>query len=126
MGEEKENKVWLGEDGIIYAEVVKVDSEEDAYEILEGIKKILKKSSRKMKIFIDIMTSTIIASSQFRKECGEKIKELYEDIGFERTAICGITVIPRTIAFFVIKASGVKNIEIFKTKKEALKWLKEP
>ena len=125
MEDKSENRVWIGKDGIIYVKMVKATVEEDAFEILGKIEEALRKSPPKTKILISILTSSIVKSSQFRKKCGEKIKELYENIGFGRTAIFGLTVIPRAIAKFIIAASGVKNIKIFNNEKEALKWLKE-
>ena len=78
-----------------------------------------------MKILISILTSSIIKSSRFRKKCAEKIKKIYEDTGFRKAAIFGLTLIPRSIANFIIVASGVENVKIFSDKKDALKWLKK-
>jgi hypothetical protein len=50
---------------------------------------------------------------------------VYENTKFGKTAIFGLTVIPRAIAKFIIVASGVKNIKVFSDEKKALKWLKE-
>lgn len=125
MEEKEKNKVWLGDDGVIYLEVVTSTNEEEIFEILKNAEEIIARLPRKAKIMIDIQTSSIIHSSKFRKECGERIRELYDKQGFEKAAIFCINIVLRTIASFIIIASGVKNIKIFKTKEQALKWLKE-
>jgi hypothetical protein len=124
MGDKSENKVWTGRDGILYVKVIKTSVEEDVFEILGKIEEALKKSPPKTKILVSMLSSSIIKSSKFRNKCGEKIKKLYKNIGFGKAAIFGLNVTLRTIAKFIIVASGIKNIKVFSSEKEALKWLK--
>lgn len=50
---------------------------------------------------------------------------MYKNPGFEKIAICGVSTIVRMASLFVAKATKLTNIRTFKTKEQALKWLKE-
>jgi hypothetical protein len=126
MEEKKQNKVWIGDDGIVYAEVKRAVVEQDAYILLMEVKKILQQVSGKAKILIDITTDSVIRSSAFRKRVADEIMDIAKNIGFEKTAIYGGTVTTRAIASFIMIASRQKNMKVFASKKEALKWLKKP
>ena len=118
----KENKVWVGKDGIVYIDIVKAVEEKDIMELLDAIKEVTEISPTKVKILLNIMTTSIIRSSRFRKEVGKK----FEGLNIEKAAMCGGNVVTRIIATFIIAASNLDRIKIFVRKEEALKWLKEP
>ena len=92
---------------------------------IEEAKKSLEKTLGKAKILIYMKTISIIHSSIFRKTTADKIKAVAEKPGYKKAAIFGPSVTLRTITNFIITASGVKNMRIFNSKKEALRWLKE-
>ncbi len=125
MEEKEQNKVWLGDDGIVYAEVKRAVIEQDAYSLLVEVKKMLQQASGKAKILINITTDSVIRSSAFRKRVADEIMDISKNIGFEKAAIYGGTVTTRAIASFIIVASRQKNMKVFASKEKALKWLKK-
>lgn len=121
----KENKIWVGKDGIVRVRVAKIITELDVVEIIEETRKVLKNLSGKAKILIDISTTSTIRSSQFRKRTAEQLKRVTMEPGFEKAAIFGGSVVSRTIASFVLVAGEIKNMKLFETEDKALKWLKK-
>lgn len=118
----KENKVWVTKEGMIYVEVEKQIDEKEMLELLEKIKEISKGILLPPKILIvNLVTSSVLRSYRFRKKMGEKLKEIV----FERGALYEENIFSRIVALFIVVASEIKNVEVFKTKKKALKWLKE-
>ena len=79
----KENKVWVGKDGIVYIDIVKAVEEKDIMELLDAIKEVTEISPTKVKILLNIMTTSIIRSSRFRKEVGKK----FEGLNIEKAAM---------------------------------------
>ena len=124
MEEEKKSKIYIGSDGIFNIIVPEILTEEDVWEIIEEAKKFLEKTLGKAKILIHMRTISIIHSSIFRKTTADKIKAVAEKPGYKKVAIFGPSVVLKTITNFIITASGVKNMRIFNSEKEALKWLK--
>ncbi len=124
--EEEKSKIWIDENGIVNIKImVKNLSEKDMEELIKEGKEIAKNLTEKALILVDISSGLIAISSRFRRDIAEEIKKLAIDPGFKKLAIFG-GVLPRTVASFVITASGVKNMKVFKTKDEALRWLREP
>lgn len=122
--EGEKNKIWVGKDGILHLKVARTFIEEDVMELIKEVKETLGGFQAKAKILADMSTTSIIRSSQFRKRTAEQIMKMAKDPGFEKAAIFGGNAVMRTIASFIIMASGVKNMKIFETREEALKWLK--
>ena len=100
-------------------------AEGDIYELIKEAREAIEKLSGKAKILIDISGATVFRSAQFRKKTAGQLRDIAENIGFKRAAMFGGGLIRRTIASFVIVASGVKKMRIFETKEEAVKWLKQ-
>ncbi len=124
--EKKENKVLVREDGIVYIEIAKEPLlAEDIWEALEEAKKILEGLPGKARILINIKIFSIIHSSQFRKKTSEIIKDILKTTGYEKIALMGGNTFIKTVASFLLAASGIKNAKIFNTEKEALNWLKQ-
>ncbi len=72
-----------------------------------------------MNIFVDNSRSGK-PSQEARKVFGEMIR--HEQCG--KIAVFGLSPVSRVIASFVLGSSKKKNTHIFKTKEEALDWLK--
>jgi len=92
--------------------------------IIEGGKKIQKKhcsENEKMKWLVnaDKVTKPVL-SLRVREIMSEAIKF----IGAGKIAIIGTSVIIKTVMIFIMAAAGQKKFKYFKTKEEALKWLK--
>jgi len=120
-----EGKIWIEKDGIIYIELSKRMSEEDVKQLMKEIEEAIRKVLGKAKILINLRTVPTVWTSQFRKRLAERIKEIAKNIRFEKAALFGGNVVLRTIASFIIAATGLGNVKVFPTKEEALKWLKK-
>lgn len=118
----------LEKDGIIYLTMTDESSEEAIEEVINKTKEELKKFKGKGKIFVHInpVLGLPLRRYVFRDRLVENAREIIKDIGFSKAAVFGQRIVTRTVAFFIIKAVGVKNIRIFDDRKEALKWLKKP
>lgn len=126
---EEKSKIWTEEDGVVNIRIAKVVTEEDVDELIEQTRESLKSFSGRAKILIDMTAINVTAgirSSGFRKKAAVQAKALIESPGFKKAALFGGATIHRTIASFIIVASGIKNIRMFETKEKALKWLKQP
>jgi len=120
-----EGKIWIEKDGIIYIELSKRMSEEDVKQLMKEIEEAIRKVLGKAKILINLRTVPTVWTSQFRKRTVERVKEIAKNIRFEKAALFGGNVVLRTIASFIIAATGLGNVKVFPTKEEALKWLKK-
>ena len=118
----------LEKDGIIYLTMTDESSEEAIEKVIAKTKEELKRLKGKGKIFVHInpVLGLPLRQYAFRNKLVESAKEIIRDIGFSKAAVFGQRTVTRTVAFFIIKAVGIKNIKIFSNKEEALKWLKEP
>ena len=127
MEKKKKNKVWIGEDNIIYAEITDKDlSGENVFKIIEDTVKIVREFSGKAKILANFVKPVFkVGDSKFRKKLVDVMVEMYKNPGFEKVAICGVSTIVRVASLFVVKTTKLTNIRVFKTKEQALKWLKE-
>ena len=121
----KESKVWLGEDGIIHIEMGGIINEKTLELLKENFLEVAKKLSTKPKVLAVLGPVPHVPSSLFRRKTLEVVKEVLKNPGFEKIAICGGGAMQRISALFIITASGLKNIKHFDTEEEALKWLKE-
>jgi len=129
MENEKKNKIWINEKGIVRIKIVRLVDEKDLSDLLGDVRDILRGFSDKPKILVDIENiedRALISSSLFRKKAVLQAKDFIQNVGFKKAAVFGISIEDRTVASFVISAIRIKNIKIFTTEEEALKWLKEP
>lgn len=123
----EENRIWIGNYGIVNIEVGNLSSKEIVLELLKKTKEILKEFPDKNKILIDLgffPFAPSIHTSSFRKQVAEGLKDIIKEASSKRVAVFGGDIVKRTITSFVIIASGIKSIKVLGTKEEALKWLK--
>ena len=109
--------------------IVRLVDEKDLSDLIGDLREILRGFSDKPKILVDIKNiedRAFISSSLFRKNAVKQAKDFIQNIGFKKVAVFGIGIEDRTVASFVISAIRIKNIKIFITEEEALKWLREP
>ena len=127
MEKKKENKIWIGKDGIIYVEIVDKDlSGENVFKIMEDTVKVVGEFLGKAKILVSFVEPVFkVGDSKFRKKLVDLTIEAYKNPGFEKLAICGVSTIVRIASLFVVKTTKLTNIRVFKTKEQSLKWLKE-
>jgi len=127
--QEKNNKVWIDEEGIVHAKIVRLVGEKDLSDLFGDMREILKGFSDKRKILVDIGSiedRALLSTSLFRSNAVKQAKDFIQNIGLKKAAVFGISVEDRTVASFVISAIRIKNIKLFITEEEALKWLREP
>ena len=123
--EEKNNEIWagenrfyLGEDDIMYVELVGEYDLHSALALRDAFLKLLSIVEGKINIFVDNSRSGK-PSQEARKIFTEMIR--HEKCG--KIAVFGLNPVTRVIASFVLGNS--KSTHIFKAKEEALAWLKE-
>lgn len=127
MMNEKEKEIWvgesrfyLGEDDIIYCTIVGDIDAEMAIAMDEATLKLMNMVEGKVNVFTDDNKAGK-PSAEARKIMQEFI--LHEKYG--KLAIFGLHPVARVLASFVIGASKKEDMRFFKTKEEALAWLKE-
>jgi len=115
-----ENRLYLGEDNIFYvtvcgevdgkaaAAIREIDSKfkstgEGTFHVLGDLNKAGKQSAEARKIW----------------------KEMTENDRTGKIAMCGMHPVARVLASFVMGISKKKDMRFFKTREEALSWLKE-
>lgn len=72
---------------------------------------------------IDNVLINLKASSEFSSSARKVWVEFLSDERIQKTAIFGGNIFVRTLASFVIAATGKKNIHFFQTEEEARVWL---
>lgn len=123
--ETKEDKIWLGDDGIVRVKTERVMNEKIIERLVRSFQEITKELSIKPKILVDISVSPYAPGSLFRKKVVMIIRDATKNPGFEKLAMWGGGVLQRVSVSFILTASRLKNIKYFKTEEEALKWLRE-
>ena len=129
MENEQKNKVWVDKQRIVHMKIVRLVDEKDLFDLLGDLREILRGFSDKPKILVDIEKiedRAFTSSSLFRKKAVLQAKDFIQNTGFKKVAVFGTGIEDRTVASFVISAIRIKNIKIFTTEEEALKWLREP
>jgi len=115
-----ESRFYLGEDDILYLTLVGEHDEKTAMAMGNALFKLLGMVEGKLNIFAD-NNKAAKASSEARK----MFKDWSEDERLGKIAIFGMHPMARVIASFVMGVSRKKDMRLFKTKEEALAWLKE-
>ena len=116
-----ENRLYLGEEGIIYMTAVGEQDEKTAIGLRDAFIKIANMVEGKVDLLIDA-NKVGQPSSKARKIVQEGVLE-YDKTG--KVAIFGAGPVVRVIASFVMGAIRKKDMHFFETKEEALAWLKE-
>ena len=114
-----ESKYYLGEDDILYVTQIGDIDEIIIVKYKETIFKLMNLVEGKVDAIIDL-NKTRKQSPTARKAW----KELNENKKVGKVALYGLHPVSRVIASFVIGVSQKKDMQFFKTKEEALKWIK--
>ncbi len=115
-----QNRVYLGEDNILYISVVgEVDGKTSA-----AIREIDIKFKGMVEGKVQVLGDLNKAGKQ-STEARKVWKELAEDDRTGKIAMYGAHPVARVLASFVMGVSRKKDMRFFKTKEEALAWLKE-
>ncbi len=115
-----ENRLYFGEDNICYITVVGDVNEEIANAIKEVDLKFKNTIEEKLNILADLNKAGQ-QSSKARKIW----KEMTEHEKSGKIAMVGMHPVARVVASFVMGVTKKEDMRFFKTKDEALAWLKE-
>ncbi len=116
-----ENRLYLGEDGILHITSVGMKGDKIAIAIRDIYIKMVNMGEGKVDLLIDANKSGQ-PSSKARKILQQGMLE-HESTG--KVAIFGAHQVARVIASFVMGFSKNKDWRFFKTQEEALTWLRE-
>jgi len=115
-----ENRMYLGEDNIIYETLVGEQDEKTVLAIYEASNRLTNTVEGKVNVLVDL-SGAGQASSGARK----KGQEMLEDEIFGKVALFGLHPVARVVASFFMGVSRKKDMRFFKSKEEALAWLKQ-
>ena len=115
-----ESRVYLGEDNIFYITVIGEVDGKTAAEITEIDNKFKSMVEGKLNVLADLNKG-----GKQSAEARKIWKKMTEDDRTRRIAIYGMHPVARVLASFVMGVSQKKDMRFFKTKEEALAWLKE-
>ena len=115
-----ENRLYLGEDNVLYVTIFGEIDEKIAIAIKEADLKFKNMVEEKYDVLAD-MNKSGKHSSEARKIW----KEMTEHEKTGKVAMFGMHPVARIIASFVMGVSKKKDMRFFKTKEKALLWLKE-
>jgi hypothetical protein len=115
-----ENRLYLGEDNVLYVTIFGEVDEKIAIALKEADLKFKNMVEEKYDVLADLNKS-----GKHSSESRKIWKEMTEHDKTGKVAIFGMHPVARVIASFVMGVSKKKDMRFFKTKEEALLWLKE-
>ena len=121
----EKGNVFVDKNGIIHARVPSGLDLGGTIRFIDEIVEAIGKFKKKSRDLIDITETNVFTSSQSRKVLAGRIKDIIDYPGFAKAAIFGGGIIQRTVTSFVLSIAQIKNMKLFETKQEALKWLKK-
>ena len=115
-----ENRLYLGEENILYETLVGKQDLETVIALMEIHDKFRSLIEGNLNVLIDL-NKTGRPTSQARKTGMEGL----EKEGYGKVAMFGMHPVARVLASFIMGVTKKEDIRFFKTKEEALAWLKE-
>ena len=115
-----ENRYYLGEDNILHITNVGPLDTEQAAAVREALTKLKSMFKGKVDVLVDLNKA-----GQASSKAREIFKGMSEDENVGRIAIFGVHPVAKVLASFFMEVSKNRNMRFFKTKEEALEWLKE-
>ena len=125
--EEKERELWVGENRV-YLREDNIISLDIVGELDEDKAKELCAASLNFMNMVEGKVHTLVNNNKAGKQTAQARKIFSEFVKHDRygkCAIFGAHPVARVIASFFIGVAGVKDNRFFKSKEEALTWLKE-
>jgi hypothetical protein len=115
-------KIWYDEEyGVLYVKTLTMLTGTDIHEIMPEMNRILEDKPHRY-IIGDLSENP---PGLLTKEARQAFKEYAKDFKVDKAAITGTTPATRMITKIAISIMGMSNIaKFFKTKEEALRWLK--
>ena len=120
MNSDSTNNVECPADGRVVYYYINSDVDEDEANRIADFGKQCFDEDRADYVLIDLRSS-----SEFSSAARKVWVEFLKDERIKRTAIFGGNVFVRTLASFVIAATGKSNIKFFKTEEKAKEWLRD-
>ena len=114
------NRIYLGEDNILYITVVGEVDGKAAAAVKEIDRKFKSMSEGKLHVLGDLNKA-----GKQSAEARNIWKEMTEDDRTGKIAMCGMHPVAQVIASFVMGITRKQDMRFFKTKEEALAWLRE-
>ncbi len=115
-----ENRLFLGEDNILDIINVGVTDEKIANAMKEAVLKLMNMVEGKVHTLTDLTKA-----GKTTPEARKVFKTFIEPGARGKIAYLGMSPVARVIASFFIGSSKKEDMRFFKTKEEALAWLKE-
>ena len=116
-----ENRLYLGEDNIIYLTLVSKMDDKTAIKLVGVSQKLENMVEGKVDFLVDL--NNVGKQSPMARKIFRDRAERSEKLG--KTATFGLHPVARVVASFVIGTLINKDCRFFRTKEEALEWLKE-
>lgn len=114
-----ENKLYLGEKNILYETIIGDITDEVAIATRDATYKLMDDVDGKLNVLIDINKT-----GKPSKKARNIFKEFLDHERWGKVAIFGMHPVARMVATFGIGVSHKQDVRFFKTKEEALVWLK--
>jgi hypothetical protein len=115
-----ENIFSLGEDNILYETIVGESDDEMGIALEEATNKLKKMVKGKVDILVDVNRA-----GKPTHKTRERARKSFEDEKVGKVVLFGMNPVGRVITSFVMGVTGKKDMRLFKSKDEALVWLKE-
>ena len=115
-----ENRFYLGEDNVIHVTAVGEADEKMPIGLKEAFDKMENVFEGKVNLLVDLNKAG--KPSPGVRKAGQ---EILEDERIGKVALFGLQPVARVIASFVMGVSRKRDLRFFKTKEQALAWLKE-
>jgi hypothetical protein len=114
------NRLYLDDEGILHVTLIGEVDMEMAIELNQVYYRFLEMIEGELNCFVDLNKAGKQSSEVRRKG-----REILDDERIGKTALFGLHPVAKVLASFVMGVTEKKDISFFKTKEEALAWLKE-
>ena len=116
----EESRYYLGKDNVVYVTIIGEVDKKIANRYREAGAKMINMIEGTANVLVDINKA-----GKLSPEARGVFKELTENENARKIAIFGLHPVARVIASFFMGTTKKKDMRFFKTKEEALAWLKE-
>ena len=114
------NRFEFLDDDILFITIEGEVDKETAIKCKEVSYRFFEMANGQMKSLVDLTRAT-----KQPPESRRIVQEVWNDQGRGKVALFGLNPVARVVASFVIGSVDKKDLKFFKTKEEALSWLKE-
>jgi hypothetical protein len=115
-----QSRMYLGDDNMLYVDIVGDLTDDMAVPLKEGMLRLMNMKEGQVNVLADLNRA-----GKPSAEVKKKGKEVAEHEKFGKGAMFGLHPVARVIASFWMSMTRSEKIRFFKTREEALSWLKE-